>query len=93
MTSVVKFLPLTQHAHNHVSAEFLVEELTDEVQVGNEGGLEDNRDVAGVEELNGVGRSATPDFLILDRQVDLEALEVDNNQEDKDGGQETIDVG
>lgn len=66
--------------------------MTDEVEVADEGGLEDDGDIAGVEELNRVAAGAAADLLVLDGEVDLEALEVDDDQEHQDGGQEAVDV-
>lgn len=48
------FLPLTQESNDEVGSEFLVEDLGEEVKVGNKSRLENNGDVGSVEKLNGV---------------------------------------
>lgn len=93
MTSIVQFLPLAQQPHHQVASELFVEKLANEVQVANKGRLQDDGNVAGVEQFDGVGSSASSYFFVLDGNIDFEALEVDNNEEHQDGGQQTVDVG
>lgn len=50
----VIFLPFSEQADDEVALELLVQDLREEVKVGNESGLQDNGDVGGVEELNWV---------------------------------------
>lgn len=47
-------LPAAKKLHKEVGAIALVEQLRDEVQVGDEGGLQDDGHVARVEEFDGV---------------------------------------
>jgi hypothetical protein len=47
-------LPLSEEIHEEVSSEFLGKDLREEVQVGDEGGLQNDGDVRGVEQLNRV---------------------------------------
>ena len=54
-------------------------DLRDDVEVGDEGALEDDGDVGGVEELDGVAAVLATVARRLDRQVDTEALMADNN--------------
>lgn len=54
VSSHVVFLPLSKQIDEEVSSELSVEHLREEVEIGHKGGLEDNRDVGGVEELNSV---------------------------------------
>ena len=89
----VHVLPLAQHAHQQEGLVPLVEYLREEVEVGHECGLQDNGDVGGVEELDRVGALLASDLLRADAQVHLEALEVDDDQEDEHGGQQAHDVG
>ena len=62
--------------------------LRDHVEVGDEGGLEDDRDVGGVEELDGVAGVLPPVAGRLDRQVHTEALKKgdEDHDDDKDDG-------
>tara|TARA_B110000305_G_C18781199_1_gene334079 strand:+ start:235 stop:438 length:204 start_codon:yes stop_codon:yes gene_type:complete len=52
MAGHVVVLPLAEEADNKVPAEPLSKDLCEEVDVADEGGLEDDRDVRGVEELD-----------------------------------------
>merc|ERR1712070_1095713 len=72
-------LPATQKLHKYVSAVTLVKQLREEVQVGNQRGLEDDRNVRGVEQLDGVGALLTTVLLVLDWEIHTEALEVDDD--------------
>jgi hypothetical protein len=74
--------PGTQEVDEEVGRESFVQELRDEVQVGNECGLQDDGDVAGVEQLDRVAATLTTLLLVLHRNVDTEALEVDDKHED-----------
>ena len=73
-TRHVKLLPLAKEANEEVALELAVEHLRQEVQVADESGLKDDRDVAGVEKLDGVGVSLTTSALVLQREFDAEAL-------------------
>jgi len=61
VASHVVLLPFSEEAHENVSLELTVKHLGEEVEVGDEGGLEDNGDVRGVEELDGVGSLVATD--------------------------------
>jgi len=54
LTRVVDLLPLSEQVDEHVGLKALVEELRDEVHVGDERGLENDGDVGSVEQLDGV---------------------------------------
>jgi hypothetical protein len=54
MASHVILLPLSKQVHKEVSFELLGKDLREEVEVGDEGSLENDGDVGGVEELNGI---------------------------------------
>jgi hypothetical protein len=95
LTSVgtLNLTPRTQEANEEVGGESLVQELRDEVQVGHERRLQDDGDVAGVEQLDGVAATLTALFLVLHGNVDTEALQEDDSDEDNSRGQEVGDVG
>mmetsp|Transcript_34480 Transcript_34480/g.90737 ORF Transcript_34480/g.90737 Transcript_34480/m.90737 type:complete len:386 (+) Transcript_34480:534-1691(+) len=86
-------LPAAEPADEHVVRVALVEELREEVEVGDEGGLEDDGHVGGVEELDRVGALHAALRAVLDRQVDTEALEVDDDQKDEHRRHEVRQVG
>mmetsp|Transcript_1937 Transcript_1937/g.5612 ORF Transcript_1937/g.5612 Transcript_1937/m.5612 type:complete len:425 (-) Transcript_1937:27-1301(-) len=86
-------LPLAEKANENVGRGAVVQELGDEVDVGNQGRLEDDGHVGGVEELDGVGSGLSTVLLVLDGQIDAPSLEVDDDGEDEDGGGEVGKVG
>lgn len=58
-----------------------VEDLGEEVEVGDEGSLQDDRDVRGIEQLNGERYFVTTHLSVSEGQFDAESLEVDNDKE------------
>mmetsp|Transcript_14671 Transcript_14671/g.32200 ORF Transcript_14671/g.32200 Transcript_14671/m.32200 type:complete len:216 (+) Transcript_14671:50-697(+) len=63
LACVVHLLPLAQKVDEHVGLEALVEELREEVEVGDERGLQDDGDVGGVEQLDGIRAHLPSDLL------------------------------
>lgn len=55
---------------------YLVNDLADEVELGHQRSLENNRDVAGVEQLDRVSSTNTTLILVLHRKVDSESLSI-----------------
>jgi len=76
VSSEIVLGPLAEEAHEEVTFELAVEHLGEEVEVGDEGGLQDDWDVGRVEELNGVGVGLTSLPLALQCEFDSEALQV-----------------
>lgn len=66
--------PRAKQIHQEVATEAGGEHLRDDVQVGHQGGLQDDGDVGGVEELDGVGVVLATVASRLDGQVHPEAL-------------------
>ena len=66
--------PRPQQVDQEVAAEARGEHLGDDVEVGDQGGLQDDGDVGGVEQLDGVGVVLTTVAGRLDGQVNPEAL-------------------
>lgn len=66
--------PASEESDEHEAAELLVEELGEEEEVGDEGALQDDGDVGGVEQLDGVRSGVASDLLVMNSDVDLEAL-------------------
>ena len=85
-------IPDAKQVDDEVAGELDAEHLRDHVEVGDEGTLQDDRDVAGVEQLDGVAAVLAAVTGRLDRQVDTEALEVDD-AEDQDRSTEVHQVG
>ena len=83
-TAAASIVPDAEKVDDEVDGELHAENLRDHVEVGEGGALQDSRVVADV--LAAVaGR--------LDRQVDAEALEVDDDAEDEERGAEVHQVG
>ena len=51
-----------------------VEDLGEEVQVGDESSLENDGDVGGIEQLDGVGHFVTTDLSVSEGEFDTESL-------------------
>ena len=86
-------LPLAEKTNEDVGRGTVVQELGDEVEVGNQGRLEDDGHVGGVEKLDGVGSGLSTVLLVLDGQIHTPSLEVDDDGEDEDGGEEVGKIG
>jgi hypothetical protein len=69
-------LPLADEANEEVALELAVKDLGKEVQVADEGGLEDDRDVAGIEQLDRIGIGLSSGALALKLKLDSEALKL-----------------
>lgn len=68
------YRPSTKQINQEVATETCGEHLGDDVQVGDQGGLQDDGDVGGVEELDGV-RVVLPTVASwLDGQINSESL-------------------
>mmetsp|Transcript_12501 Transcript_12501/g.40927 ORF Transcript_12501/g.40927 Transcript_12501/m.40927 type:complete len:317 (-) Transcript_12501:796-1746(-) len=76
-------LPLADEADEEDAGIPVVEELGEEVEVGDEGRLEDDGHVRRVEELDGVRSLLAAVLLVFDGQIDAPALEVDDDDEDE----------
>ena len=87
------YLPHTQKADEEVRREARGEHLRQDVHVRRERALQHDGHVARVEELDGVRPALAAEAVALHRDLDAEALEVDDNSEDSDGGDQVHDVG
>jgi hypothetical protein len=85
--------PDTENTKDRVSGEALVDQLGDEEEVANESTLKNDGHVGGVEKLDGVRSISTTNTLVLQRNVDTETLEVNDNNEHNDGCEQVGDVG
>lgn len=81
--------PLTKKTNDEVTVEIFVKHLGEEVKIGDEGSLEDNGHVGSIEKLNGVRLDGTSDSVVLEGDINLETLEVNNDDEDEGGGDQT----
>ena len=74
MTSHIILLPLSKEINNEVSSEFLGENLREEVEIGNKGSLENNGNVRGIEQLDGVWLLVTLHFSTANSKFHSETL-------------------
>lgn len=70
----VTYRPGSQEVHKEVSTEASGEHLRDDIEVGDQGRLQDDGDVGGVEQLDGVGVVLPAVACRLNGQVHPEAL-------------------
>lgn len=78
VTVHVVVLPLAEEPDEKVALELLVEDLREEVEVGDEGSLQDDGDVRGVEQLNGVGLLVSLHFPAAHGKFNSETLYIQN---------------
>lgn len=93
VTAHFDILPLAEKSDGEEVFESSVEELREEIEVGDQGGVEHDGDVGSIEQLNGEVGGVSLNTLFLDVEVDSETLEVDDDQEDEDGGEQVVQVG
>jgi len=70
----INFLPLSKKRDNEVTLELPVQDLREEVQVGDKGSLQNDWNVAGVEKLYGVGLFIALHLAGSNRQFNTETL-------------------
>lgn len=75
MSSHVVILPLAKKRDDEVASELPGENLGKEVDIGDEGALEDDGNVGGVEELNWVWLSESSHLSAAQTQFDSESLQ------------------
>lgn len=73
--------PLANETDKIVALVLSVEDLREEVEVAHEGRLENNGDVRGIEQFDGIRHFVTTDLSVGECEFDAEALEVDNYKE------------
>ena len=67
--------------------------MREDEDIGSQGGLQHDRHVGGVKELDGVGSTLSTEPVRLYRDLNAESLEVDDGGENDGGGNEIHDVG
>lgn len=86
------FLPVAENTSHESSLEIPVKHLGEEIQVGYQGGLQDDGDVRCVEQSDRI-RSLWWSFVIAQSQINVESLEENDDQENQCGCQQVADVG
>jgi hypothetical protein len=84
--------PLSEESDEHVGSEAPVKELREEVQVGNQCRLENNRDVRGIEKLHRVAALVSTLLLTLQWQINTKSLEEDDDEEDQYGSEQVCKI-
>lgn len=79
-SSHFEVLPLPEKLDQEVASEPLVEQLGEEIEVGDKSGLEDDWDVGSVEQFDRVGRVMSADFGVFDCEVNSETLKKINKR-------------
>lgn len=92
LPSLFQFLPLTQKSHQEVPFEGFVQHLRNEVEVGNQRGLQDNGNVRGVEKFNGIGSHMASNLRVFERKVHSEPLEVNHHEINEHGRNQLVYV-
>ena len=87
------YLPNAEQLDENIIGETTEEHLGEDENVGGQGGLQHDRHVGSIEELDGIGSSLPAEPVGLDGDLDTEALEVDDSGEDDGGGDEVHNVG
>jgi hypothetical protein len=87
------YLPDAEETDGEVVREAARKHLADDEDIAGECGLEHDRHVARVEELDGVAPAEAARAVALDWDLDSEALEVDDDGEHKHSRDEVHDVG
>jgi hypothetical protein len=88
MTGHIIVLPLSKKSNDKVSSEFACQNLSEEVDVGNEGGLKNNRNVRSVEKLDWIWLLETSHLSAGKAEFNTETLEVDDHKHDDRSGEE-----
>jgi hypothetical protein len=86
-------LPFSQNPHQDVGGSAIVQQLTDKVQIADEGGLEDDGHVGSVKQFDGIGTLLSSIFLVLHGKDDPPSLEVNDHDKDKEGGGQIRQIG
>ena len=74
VTSHIVLLPFSDERNEEVTLELSVEHLTEEVEIGNEGSLENDWDIRCVKQLNGVGSLVASDTSASKLKLNSETL-------------------
>jgi hypothetical protein len=86
-------LPSSEQVNEQVITESSIQQLGEEVQVGNQCSLQDDGNVRSIEELDWVGSLSSTHFGALYWEINSESLEVDNNDENESSGEQVGQVG
>jgi len=89
----INILPLSKDANNEVASKPPVEDLGEEVEVLDDGGLEDDGEGRGVEELDLVSLDDSSDLPMDEVDLHPESLEVNHKEGHEESSAEVAHVG
>jgi len=89
----VRFSPFSKESYEVVTLVLSVEHCGEEVEVGDKGTLENDGDVRGVEELDGVRYLVASHLSVAQSKFNAESLEINDNEEDNHCCKQTGDIG
>lgn len=92
-SAAASIIPHSQQVDKEVASKLDAQHLRDHVEVGDQGRLEDDGDVGGVEQFDGIAAVLSSVSGALDGQVHSESLEVYHHTENEDGGEQIHQVG
>lgn len=92
MSGHVIVLPLSEETNDEVSLKLSSQYLGEEINVGNESGLEDDWDVRGVEKFDWIWLSESSHLLAAQREFNSEALEINDNECHNNCGEQIAEV-
>lgn len=93
VTAHFNILPLAEKSDGEEVSESSVEELREEIEVGDQSSVKHDGDVGSVEQLDGEVGGMTSNTLLLNMKINSETLEVNDDKEDEDGSEQVIQVG
>jgi len=93
VTAHFDILPLAEKSDGEEVSESSVEELREEIEVGDQSSVEHDGDVGSVEQLDGEVGGVTSNTLLLNVKINSETLEVNDDEEDEDGSEQVVQVG
>jgi len=88
----ISVLPFTEESNDEVASELSSQDLSEEIDIGNESSLKDDWNVTSVEKLDWVWLLGTSHLLATQGEFDSESLEIDDHKGDDDGGQEVAEI-
>jgi len=92
MSSHVVVLPFSEESNDEVSSELTGKDLSEEVNVWNECGLQNDWNVWGIEKLDWVWLLESSHFSAAQAEFNSPSLEVDNDEHNNDGGDQVAKV-
>ena len=91
-TNIKTYLPDAKETNEEIVGETCGKHLGDDEDIGCESWLQHDGHVGGVEKFDGVGAALTTEAVRFDWNLDAESLQVNDNSENDNSGDEVHDV-